>query len=412
MRSRFYPIVLCIAVFVVVLNGCREKSAPVAPKPPTVNVVPATEGYILESSTVIAAVKADDEVNLVARVEGFLIKRLFEEGKPVKKGQLLYEIEPEIYNAKVKAAEAELEKSYANQKNANIEYERQKTLDAQDATSKRAFDNATAGKQEADAEVKGAEANLALAKQNLSYTKIFSPFDGQIGLNTYSVGNLVGQSSGTLATVVKVDPARVEFVITELELIKLLQSRKDTETPDVRIRLFLQDGTEYNQAGKISYWSNEINTSTGTLQMQAVFPNPKRELVAGMFARVTIGPAEPLHALMIPLVALMTDQAGDYVYVVDPAGKVKRCNVALGYRDKQNVVVESGLAPGDKVIVEGIQKVRPGGSATPQEDGSLLALIPTTIEKVTGVKAQKPAKPMAEAKTQKPAKPAKSEAGK
>ena len=175
----------------MVLTGCREKEAPAAPAAPPVKVVPATEGYMFESASSIASIKANDEVNLVARVEGFLVKRLFEEGKPVRKGQLLYEIEPQIYEAKVKAAEADLEKAKANLTNADIEYERQKTLVGQDATSKRAFDNAAANKQEADAEVKSAEANLALARQNLSYTKIYSPFDGQIGLNTYSVGNLV-----------------------------------------------------------------------------------------------------------------------------------------------------------------------------------------------------------------------------
>lgn len=124
-------------------------------------------------------------------------------------------------------------------------------LVGQDATSKRAFDNAAANKQEADAEVKSAEANLALARQNLSYTKIYSPFDGQIGLNTYSVGNLVDQNSGTLATVVKVDPVRVEFVITEFELIKLLKLRKGAEAPKVRVRLFLQDGSEYSEPGRL-----------------------------------------------------------------------------------------------------------------------------------------------------------------
>ncbi|MBS1369626.1 MAG: efflux RND transporter periplasmic adaptor subunit [Lentisphaeria bacterium] len=362
------------------LSGCREKAAPAVPEPPLVKVVPATAGYMFESASAIASIKAYDEVNLVARVEGFLVKRLFEEGKPVKKGQLLYEIEPEVYAAKVKAAEAELEKAYANQKNADIEYERQKTLDRQDATSKRAFDNAAAGKQEADAAVKGAEANLALAKQDLSYTKIHSPFDGQIGLNTYSVGNLVDQNSGTLATVVKVDPVRVEFVITEFELIKLLRLQKGAEAPKIRVRLFLQDGSEYSQPGEIAFWSNRVNTSTGTFQLQAVFPNPKRELMAGMFVRVNIGPAEPAKSLLVPLIALMADQAGNYVYVVEPDGRVQRRNLELGYRDRRNVVVESGLRAGDKVIVEGVQKVRPGSPAAPQEDKALLALIPQTPE--------------------------------
>ena len=365
---------------VALLSGCREKAAPSAPEPPAVKVVPATQGYMFESSTVIASVKAYEEVNLVARVEGFLVKRLFEEGQPVKKGQLLYEIESEVYAAKVKAAEAELAKARASQTNANIEYERQKTLNTQDATSKRAFDFAVANKQEADAAVEGAEANLALAQQDLDYTKIYAPFDGQIGLNAYSVGNLVDQQSGTLATVVMVDPVRVEFVISEFNLIKRLKLRKDTEVPEVRIRLFLQDGSEYSQPGKIAFWGNRVSTTTGTFRLQALFPNPKRELMAGMFVRVSIGPAAPTKALIVPLVALMSDQAGDYVYVVEADGNVRRHNVTAGYRSEEFFIAESGLKAGDRIIVEGVQKVRPGSPASPQVDETLLARIPQTPE--------------------------------
>ncbi len=363
---------------VALLSGCREKAAPPPPEPPVVKIVPATTGYMFESSVAIASIKAFEEVNLVARVEGFLVKRLFEEGQPVKKGQLLYEIEPEVYAAKVKAAEAELAKARATRANANIEYERQKTLNTQDATSKRAFDFAVANKQEADAAVEGAEANLALAQQNLDYTKIYAPFDGQIGLNTYSVGNLVDQQSGTLATVVMVDPVRVEFVISEFNLIKLLKLRRDTEVPEVRVRLYLQDGSEYALPGKIAFWGNRVNTSTGTFRLQALFPNPKRELMSGMFVRVSIGPAKPTKALIVPLVALMSDQAGDYVYVVEADGRVKRHNVTAGYRSEEFFIAESGLKAGDRIIVEGVQKVRPGSPASPQVDEKLLARIPQT----------------------------------
>ena len=360
--------------------GCREKTAPAGAKPPLVKVVPATEGYMFESVSAIASVKAYEEVNLVARVEGFLVKRLFGEGDAVKKGQLLYEIEPEIYEAKVHVAEAELDKARASQQNATSEYERQKTLVGQEATSKRKFDEATAAKLEADAAVEEATANLALAKQNLSYTKIFSPFDGQIGFNTYSMGNLVSQSSGTLATVVTVDPMRVEFVINELDLLQLLRMRTGSEKPKVRVRLFLQDGVEYEEEGKIAYWSNRVDPRTGTFLLQALFPNKKWQLMAGMFVRVNIGPDEPNKSVLIPQTALMADLAGDYVYVVGKDGKVERRDLELGYRDRVNVVVESGLKPGEAVIVEGVQKVRPGGLAAPEVDSAALAKIPLTAE--------------------------------
>lgn len=360
--------------------GCREKAVQTGAKPPLVKVVPATEGYMFETVSAIASVKAFDHVDLVARVEGYLVKRLFEEGMTVKKGQLLYEIEPQIYEAKVNIAEAGLDKAHANQQNANIEYERQKTLVGQEATSKRKFDDASAAKLEADAQVEEAAANLVLAKQNLSYTKIYSPFDGQIGFNVYSVGNLVNQNSGTLATVVSIDPMRVEFVINELDLLKLLRMRTGQQMPKIRVRLFLQDGVEYGEEGKIAYWSNRVDSRTGTFLLQALFPNKRQQLMAGMFVRVNIGPAEPTRAVLIPQTALMADLAGDYVYVVGKDGKVERRDLELGYRDRVNVVVQSGLKPGEPVIVEGIQKVRPGGPAAPEVDKAALAKIPVTAK--------------------------------
>lgn len=368
------------AVAALFFSGCREKAAQPGAKPPLVKVVPATEGYMFESVSAIASVKAYEEVGLVARVEGFLIKRLFEEGQAVKKGQLLYEIEPEIYEAKAKVAEAELEKARATRANSNTEFERQKTLVGQDATSKRVYDNAAAAKEEADAAVAEAEANLALARQNLSYTKIYSPLDGQIGFNAYSVGNLVGQSSGLLATVVTIDPVRVEFVITELDLLALLRLRDGGAVPELRVRLLLQDGVEYTEQGKIAYWSNRVDSKTGTFLLQALFPNAKQQLMPGMFARVDIGPAKPRKAVLIPQTALMADIAGDYVYVVGSDGKVERRDLALGYRDRVNVVVRSGLKPGEAVIVEGVQKVRPGRPAAAEVDKAALAKIPLTAE--------------------------------
>lgn len=368
-------------------GGCRESEKPAEERATTVLVVPATPGFLLQSASAIGSVKADAEVNLVARVEGFLEKRLFEEGKPVKKGQLLYQIEPDIYAARVKSAEAALEKAKAGLQNATIEYDRQKTLVNKDATSERAFDNATAEKRRADAEVKSAEAELALAQRNLEYTKIFSPFDGVIGLSAVSEGNLVDKSTGTLATVVSVDPVRVEFVVNELDLIELLKIKSDQAMPELRVRLFLQDGSKYGEPGKISFWDNRVSSSTGTLALQALFPNPKRKLVTGMFVRIAVGPAEPRSGLLLPETAVMSDQAGEYVYVVGPDRRVSRRDLKTGYRDGGFLVVNSGLQAGEQVIVEGIQKVRPGALADPKVDEETLRRLPATREAAFGIAA-------------------------
>ena len=366
----------------VVGGGCtEEKHAAVETPLPKVEVVPATEGYIDEAATAIGELKPFNEVALVARVEGFLKKRNFEEGQLVRAGQLLYEIEPEIYEAKVKAAEGAVEKARAAKQNADGDYDRQKQLIGDDATSKRAFDNASAAKMEADAALKSAEAELALAKQNLSYTKIFAPFDGRISLSKFSEGNLVNQSSGTLASVVSVDPMRAEFVITEPDLLRLQQFRKgDKSIPPLRIRLLRQDGSEYPHQGKISYWDNRVNPTTGTFRIQAVFPNPGQDLVPGMFVKISIAPETPRKTLLIPLQAIMNDQAGEYVYVVDPSGTVVRRDIRVSFRNRRLAVVAEGLNPGEQVITSGTQKVRPGAKAVPVVDQALLGEIPLTPE--------------------------------
>ena len=360
MRNVLFLILL--SLLFAVNSGCDRK-APPAPRPaPEVKAVKVKEMDYRPSGVVIAGVKAFDEVNLVARVEGYLVKRHFKEGSRVKKGQLLFEIEPQIYEARVKAAEAKLSKAKASQKNANTDYERQRQLLTTKAVSERNFDKVEAAKLEADADVKNAEAELQLAKQDLSYTKIYAPFDGNVGLSTFSEGNLVNAASGTLATVVRDDPVRVEFVVPERQLLSLARmryARKDA----VEFSLITQDGAIYPHDGTISFWDNKVNTSTGTFRIQARFPNPERLLTSGMFCRIRIRFKTPRKGILIPEESLMVDQAGEYVYTVGADGSVSRKNVKVSYREKGFAAVSSGLKAGDVVVEEGIQHVRPGGKA-------------------------------------------------
>ncbi len=359
------------------ISGCQPEEMP-APPPPEVRVFPVREGEITESIAAIGEVKAWDSVDLVARVEGYLRKRNFQEGGQVRKGQLLYQIEPEIYQAEVKSAEAALDKARAARQNAEREYQRQQTLDQKQATTERVLELAESSKLEAEANVRSAEAALETARQNLSYTEITAPFDGWIGLSPISEGNLVNLNSGPLTTLQKIDPVRVEFVLNEMDLLALQQylpKRSGAQTgkpeaktgpeeePRIRVTLFLQDGSRYAQPGRIRFWDNQLNTSTGTLKLQAEFANPQRRLIPGMFAKVELAPPQPHRALVIPEQALMTDQAGDYVYVVDSDGVVSRRTIRTGYRDQGLVVVTDKLQPGEQVIVEGVQQVRPGGRA-------------------------------------------------
>jgi len=340
--------------------GCERKVPQVKAELPAVKGIKVGMYPYNPANTVIAEVKAADEVNLVARVEGFLQKRCFVEGSRVKKGTLLYEIEPELYRAKVKAAQAKLNRAQVAGKNADTDYKRQRQLLSSKAVSERTFDRVEATKLEADADIKNAEAELEIAKQNLSYTKIRAPFDGIVGLSRYSEGNLVSPSSGTLATIVRNDVVRVEFVVPELLLLNVFE-KKDGQRGKFKIELITQDGKVYPYPGKISFWDNKVNTNTGTFRIQAEFPNPKGALTAGMFGRIRITSLKNLSGLMIPEEALMVDQAGEYVYVVSPDGTVSRRNVSISYRDKGFAVVKSGVKAGETVIDAGIQHVRPGG---------------------------------------------------
>ena len=350
---------LCFLCTAFLFFGCEP------PKAVIPAVLPEVEGIKLRdlpynpSQVVIAEVKALDEVNLVARVEGFLRKRFFKEGSRVKKGELLFEIEPELYQAKVKAAQAKLTRARVAQKNADTDYKRQRQLLSSKAVSERTFDKVEATKLEADADVKNAEAELEIARQNLSYTRILAPFDGVIGLSNYSDGNLVNASSGTLATVVRNDVVRVEFVVSELQLLNMLGTGKNA-AENFKFELITQDGKVYPFPGKISFWDNRVNSSTGTFRIQAEFPNPKGALTPGMFGRIRMTSRKAAKGVIVPEEALMADQAGEYLYTVAPDGVVARRNVHVAYREKGFAVISSGVKTGDVIVDAGIQHVRPG----------------------------------------------------
>ena len=357
MRKLFFLFAAALCLFG---EGCDPKVPQKKAELPAVKGIKVGIHSYNPANTVIAEVKPADEVNLVARVEGFLRKRRFVEGSWVKKGDLLYEIEPELYQAKVKAAQAKLTKARVAGKNADTDYKRQRKLLSSKAVSERTFDRIEAAKLEADADIRSAEAELEIATQNLSYTKIRAPFDGIVGLSRYSEGNLVGPSSGTLATIVKNDVVRVEFVVPELLVLNVFD-KKGGKRDRFKIELITQDGKVYPYPGKISFWDNKVNTNTGTFRIQAEFPNPKGTLTAGMFGRIRITSLKDLSGVMIPEEALMVDQAGEYVYVVSSDGTVSRRNVSISYRDEGFAVVKSGVKAGETIIDAGIQHVRPGG---------------------------------------------------
>ncbi len=361
-------VVLTMLGLSMMATGCEKPKAPES-EPLKIEVAVAAVRPVMEEFRVPAQTIAYDAVGIVARVEGYLNKRLYAEGSTVKEGQLLYEIEPEIYAADVAAAEAVLEEAQAAAENARLEYERQATLLGNDATSVRKRDEAIANKLQTAAAVKHASARLDIAKRNLGYTKIYAPFAGRIGLSRLSEGNLVSPASGILTTIQKTDPMRVEFVITETLLLQTrgLDRIKRDDGTGLTVQLEFSDGTVYPHAGQITYWDNTINPMTGTLKLQALFKNSDEGLLPGMFCRAVVTAQKAVDKLTIPLEALMNDQAGDYVYVVDDTDKVSRRTLETGYRSRTYAVVTKNLKAGEKVVVKGIQKVRPGQTVAPFE---------------------------------------------
>jgi membrane fusion protein (multidrug efflux system) len=317
----------------------------------------------------VGRVAAIDTVDLRARVTGFLERgsssnprALFIEGADVKEGDLLYLIEQPPFQAQVAAAKAQVAQAEANLAEANATLQRVQEAVKSGAVSQQELDQAVAAAQEGQAQVLVAKAQLQTAEINLGYTEVYAPISGKIGMTTFTFGNLVGPNSGVLATIVSLDPIYVTFPVSAAVIAQVQDDDSGMLPPpnSFVVRIQFPDGTVYPQPGRIDFLSNQVDQSTDTLMVRAVFPNPRRILVDGQFITVTVETATPETALVVPQPAVQTDQAGSYVFVVGSDNKVEQRRVTLGSNQGTDVLVQGGLKEGEKVIVQGLQKVRPG----------------------------------------------------
>ena len=328
---------------------------------PSVVVSTVTTRDVSRRQIYVGRVQAINTVQIVARVEGFLEQRDFVEGSYVKKGQQLFLIEQAAYKAAVEQSEADVEGNEAQLKNDQVEYERNEQLAKTNDVTQATLDSSIATRDTAKANVKKANAALASSKLNLSYTVVRSPIDGRISAANVDVGNLVGPSTGTLATVVSMDPIYVIFYVAERDLIEarkagFVKGTKVALTPYLQ----LSDGSTYKHAGKLDYLGIQVEQTTDTIEVRAIFPNPEHILIPGQFVNVTVESDKKKVALVVPQVALQQDQSGHYVLVVDKNDKVEKRTVKLGQQVDRDWVVTEGLTKGERVIVGGIQKVTPG----------------------------------------------------
>ena len=301
---------------------------------------------------------------------------LFKEGQHVKTGDLLYQIEKTQYQAAVDQAKANLAAAEAVQLNAQLQFNRADNLVKTQAVAQTTLDQDRANLDSAKASILQNKAALAIAEENLGYTDISSPIDGRIGLTTYTMGNLVNPASGVLATIVSEDPIYAEFPVSMRQIADITAKHGQEPGGNIDIKVFvrLANREEYPHPGVWNYIGNQVDQQTDTLLVRATFPNPDHRLVDGAFVTVEVKENEETPRLVIPRAALQLDQAGVFVLIVDKEHKVEVKRVTTGEAVGTDIAIASGLQEGDAVIVDGVQKVRPGqvvtATASPANDGA------------------------------------------
>jgi membrane fusion protein (multidrug efflux system) len=352
-----------LALATLLLASCdKPKQAAAPPPPPAVGVRAAAMKGVNQTFQFVGRIKAVNKVDVRARVEGFLEKVLFREGQMVKANDLLYQIEKVQFQAQVDQAKANVASAEAEVTNAQLQYNRSLELSKSQFSPQSVVDQNKAALDTDKAKVLQTRAALTQAEVNLNYTDIKSPIDGRIGRTAYTVGNLVNAASGVLAVIVSVDPIYVLFPVSvrDLETIRAARHQEDGGLAKIEIRIKLSNGMDYAQRGVWNLTDPQVDQTTDSLIMRATIPNPDGLLIDGQFVTAEIRERQEQPRLVIPQAALQIDQSGYYAMVVDADHKVELRRIETGPDRDTDVVVTTGLKEGDKVIVDGVQKVRPG----------------------------------------------------
>jgi RND family efflux transporter MFP subunit len=354
-----------------ILSACEQNTF-VPPPPAKVEVaVPVQRSFTryLEATGNTAAIK---NVDLVARVQGFLQSINYKDGAFVKEGTSLFTIEPDTYKLKLEQAQAAESGSQASLRQAEADFKRQQELVQRQAVSQATLDTSTSTRDNAQANLLQAQVNTKIAAVNYGYTNVVAPFDGVVSAHLVSVGELVGASSPTqLATIVSLDPIYVNFNVNEQDVLRIREeARRRGMTPDdlrqLPVEVGLQTETGFPHKGKLDYAAATLNQSTGTLPVRGVLPNSDRALLPGFFVRVRVPMDQVQNALFVPDVALGSDQAGRYVLIVNGENIVEQRKVRVGPLEGGLRVIEDGLKADDRVITAGLLRAIPGQKVDPQ----------------------------------------------
>ena len=353
----------------LLLGACSDKPAPREDAIPGVMVTKASIQSVKITSEFIARTEAVNDVDIRSRVQGYLLERRFIEGEDVEIGDVLFVIDPETYEAAVAQQKATVEKAKSEAVRTCSDLDKYEKLYKTKTISEQDILKARSEKSEANASLAAAQASLSIAQSDLRHTEITAPIRGRIGRSLASVGNLIDTSSGALARLVELDPIYVSFGVSERDLISIKnlvqeQGLEADAVPEIEVTLRLPDDEIYPTVGRLDFVDNVVDSNTGTVRIRAKFANPNQLLVPGLFVHAMVGRETKTQALVIPEQAIQEDQAGAFVMVVDTENKVDIRRVKTGRSEDGWLKIEEGLEDGEMVVVEGVQKVRPGMTVT------------------------------------------------
>ncbi|HJW46612.1 MAG TPA: efflux RND transporter periplasmic adaptor subunit [Lysobacter sp.] len=359
---------LAAAAMALALAACGGEQPQGAPPPPEVGVVQVRPGTVPLQKDLVGRLAAFRSADVRARVPGVLERRVYEEGTDVKAGQVLFRIDPSQMQAELGQAQAALASAQANYTNAKVAADRARQLAPAKFISQSDLDNALAAERSARAAVKQADAALANARINLGFATVRSPIDGRAGKQQVTEGALVGEGEATLLTTVdQIDPLYVNFSLGVTELEQVRRAMAGRSAGEVEVQVILPDGTPYGRPGKLDFSGDVVDPTTGAIALRARIPNPDRTLLPGTFVTVNASLGEQPNAFLVPQPGLLRDATSAYVLVVGADGKVARKDVVADRVQGGSWVVSNGLAAGDRVIVSGVQRAKPGepAKATP-----------------------------------------------
>lgn len=359
------------------LAGCGDKGG--APQgqgdmpPAAVNVVTLQSGPLMLTTELTGRSAPLRVAEVRPQVSGIILKRLFTEGSDVKAGDLLYQIDPAVYQAAVASAKANLAKAEANEQSARLKAQRYQELLKVKSISRQDYDDADASWKQAKAEIMASKAALRTAEINLGYTRITAPISGRIGKSAVTEGALVtAQQADSLTAIQQLDPMYVDVRQSTADLLRLKQGKlTQDEQKGAKVTFQLEDGSTYGEEGSLQFSDVTVDETSGMVTLRVIVPNPHQLLLPGMFMRATLQEGERAQGLLVPQTAVTrTPNGGATVMVVTADNKVELRNVQLSRVVGSNWVVESGLTSGERVIVAGLQKVRPGAVVNPAEQGA------------------------------------------